>query len=156
MNPDRPEKSQDKNKPDFWSCQIRTEDKEVKNAWQEANLRVKAMVPDEGEPFYQATFRRKTLNQAGKEAVCPELVNGNMDPVDSDTVGNGSIGNIRLFQHDYAAGDGYAAGIASVLMGVQLTKHIVYVQDKEEFSKTETEVISPETKSMVEEDDVTY
>ena len=156
MDPKRPAKAKDKNKPDYWVCQVRTTDKEVKKAWQEANINATAVVPDEGEPYYKVSFKRNTINAKGEEAECPEIVNGNLDTVDPTTIGNGSIGNIRLFQHKYEAGDGFAAGISSVLMGLQLTKHIIYVKDKEEFSKTETEVISPETKSMVEEDDVTY
>jgi len=156
MDPNRPAKAKDKNKSDYWACQVRTTDKEVKKAWQEANLNVTAVVPDEGEPYFKANFRRNVIKRDGEKSQCPEVVNGNLDPVEPGTIGNGSIGNIRLFQTEYPAGDGYEAGITSILMGLQLTKHIIYVPNTEEFSKTETEVISPETKSMVEEDDVTY
>jgi len=151
-DPARPEKSTDKDKPDYWSVQVRTSDKEIKNEWEELNINVKAMVPDEGEVDYKATFRRKVINSRGEATKCPEVVNGNLDPIDPKSIGNGSVGNLILFQHDYPAGNGYAAGIASVLMKVQLTKHVVYIREDEEFAKTTTDVVSPEAKAMDETD----
>jgi len=149
MNPDRPVKSSDKDKPDYWEVQIRTEDKEIKKEWEALNINVKAVIPDDDKPpFFKAKFRRKVINSHGEEAECPLIVNGNLDVIDPTTIGNGSIGNVQLFQFNYPAGKDYAAGISSVLMKVQLTKHLVYVSNREEFDKTETETVTPEDKPM--------
>jgi len=155
LNPEKPEKSRDKDKPDYWTLQIRTTDKAVRDEWKEKNLNPKPVVPDEGEPYFKVNIRRKTVNASGKEADCPDLIDGNLNPIDPDTVGNGSVGNVRIFQYDYQ--NEFGTGIASVLMGCQLTKHILYTpQVGEEFAKATTEVVTPETKAMPEDEEDEY
>ena len=130
-----------------WECQIRTTDKNVKNAWIEAGLAPKAVVPDEGAPYWRVNLRKKSVKEDGEAASPVNVVDGQMKPVDPNSIGNGSIGNIRIFQYEFKREDG-SKGIASVLMGIQLTKHIVYVPKPrdDDFGETETEVVDDRPK----------
>jgi hypothetical protein len=75
-------------------------------------------------------------------------VNGNLVGIDPNTIGNGSICNIRIFDYPYRFKDEekgvMVEGIAIVLMAVQVIKHIVYHRKpgtKEDFEEATTEVI---------------
>lgn len=143
LNPKRPNRKLNKENP-TWEIQLRTTDKEVKKDWESKNLNVRAVVPDEGEPYFRVNLKKRSLKADGDPAEPPEVVDGDMKNVDPDTIGNGSIANVRIWQREYTDKVG-KKGIASSLMGVQLTKHIIFEQkfEREEFSKTETEVIQP-------------
>ena len=54
------------------------------------------------------------------------------------------MGNVRIFQYEHPRKDG-GKGLASVLMGIQVTKHVVYKPKprSDEFGETETEVFDP-------------
>jgi hypothetical protein len=119
--------------------------KEQKKEWESNNITVKPVVPDEGEMFYRINLRKKSFKSDGEPATPPKLVDGNLDPVDPDHIGNGSVANIRLFQYDYI-NEG-KAGVASILMGIQLTKHILYTPViADDFEKTSTSVIPEKDK----------
>jgi hypothetical protein len=143
LDPKRPNNKFNKTNP-TWECQIRTESKEVKKEWEAMNLPVKAIVPDEGPPYFRVNLRKKSI-KVDKEPASPvKVVNGALEEIDPNTIGNGSVGNIRIFQYDYTKKDG-SPGVVSVLMGVQITKHIVYKAKPrgDEFASTETETIDP-------------
>lgn len=130
-----------------WDIQIRTSSRETKKEWEALKLAVKAIVPDEGAPYYRVNMKRKSIKADGTKASPPDIVNGNLDPVDPETVGHGSIGNVRIFQYTY---DKPKPGTASVFMGLQLTKHIVRIAEArdDDFGKTDTEVVSQATKEL--------
>lgn len=141
LDPKRPSNKFNKKNP-TWECQIRTSDKNVKKAWEELKLPVKAIVPDEGNPYWRVNLRKKSIKEDGEPASPIKVVDGKMDPVNPNSIGNGSIANVRIFQYEYPK-EGGGIGIASVLMGVQLLKHIVYhpkARD-EDFEEADTEVI---------------
>jgi len=143
LDPKRPNNKFNKQNP-TWECQIRTENKDVKKQWEALNLPVKAIVPDEGNPYFRVNLRKKSF-KVDKEPASPvKVVNGSLDEIDPNTIGNGSVGNIRVFQYDYTKKDG-TPGVVSVLMGVQITKHLVYKAKSrgDEFNETETETIDP-------------
>jgi|SaaInl4_150m_RNA_FD_contig_21_1449009_length_1251_multi_4_in_0_out_0_3 hypothetical protein len=145
LMPGRPNAKFDKKNP-TWELQLRTTSKEKKKEWEALNLNVKAVIPDEdgADPFYRVNIKRKTIKADGTASKEVEVVDGNMDPVDPGSIGNGSIGNIRIFQYPYESDDG--PGIASMLMAVQLTTHIVYksaIDPDDQFGATETKVITP-------------
>jgi hypothetical protein len=143
LDPKRPNSKFNKANP-TWECQIRTEDKEVKKQWEAMNLPVKAILPDEGNPYWRVNLRKKSF-KVDKEPASPvKVVNGALEDIDPNTIGNGSIGNIRIFQYDYQKADG-TPGVVSVLMGVQITKHLVYKAKPrgDEFGMSETETIDP-------------
>lgn len=141
LDPKRPNAKFNKKNP-TWECQIRTISKEVKKQWEAMNLAVKAVVPDEGAPYFRVNLRKKSIKEDGEAASPVKVVNGHLEEIDPNTVGNGSVGNLRIFQYEYPK-EGGGKGIASVLMGVQVTKHIVYKPKPrdDDFDMTDTETI---------------
>ena len=150
VNPKRPNRKLNKENP-TWEVQLRTTDKEVKKDWESKNLNVRAIVPDDSEPYFRVNLKKRSLKADGDPADPPELVDGKRQPVDPDTVGNGSIGNVRIWQREYTDKVG-KKGVASTLMGIQLTKHIIFEQKfvQEEFGETDTEVVEPPEESTEE------
>jgi len=144
LDPKRPNNKFNKKNP-TWECQIRTSSKEVKKQWEALNLPVKTIDPDDGPIYYRVNLRKKSIKVDGEAASPIKVVNGSLEEIDSNTIGNGSIGHVRVFQYDYTKKDG-SPGIVSVLMGIQMKKHIVYKAKPrgDEFEMTETEVIEPE------------
>jgi hypothetical protein len=141
LDPKRPNARFNKENP-TWELQIRTEDKDVRKAWEALGLNVKPVVPDEGPPFWRVNLRKKKFKSNGEEAGAPDVIDGKRQKVDPNTIGNDSIGNVRIFQYTFPKGDG-TQGVATVLMGVQLTKHIMYkaAPRDDDFEETDTEVI---------------
>ena len=155
VNPKRPSAKFNKKNP-TWECQIRTTSKEKKKEWENINLNVKAIIPDEEGmlPFWRCNLRKKSLKEDGTPSSFVKVIDGDFNEVDPDTIGNGSIGNVRIFQYEYSKQEG-GKGVASVLMGIQLTKHIMYTPKPydDDFKKTETVVIAEEKEeSSVEKD----
>lgn len=142
LDPKRPNAKYNKENP-TWECQIRTTSKEVKKLWESLNLSVKAVVPDEGAPYFRVNLRKKSVKEDKEKASPVKVVNGALEDIDPNTLGNGSIGNIRIFQYEYPKNGGKERGIASVLMGIQVTKHIVYKAKPrdDDFEMTETETL---------------
>lgn len=142
--PSRPNARFNKANP-TWEVQIRTTSKDQKREWQEANLNVAAVLPDDDTPpYWRVNIKRSVLKADGTESKEVDVIDGNLDPVDPGTIGNGSIANLRVFQYEYENDDG--KGIATMLMGVQLTRHILYkptIDPEDQFQSATTEVITP-------------
>ncbi len=135
-----------------WEIEIRTKDKKIVKRWKEQNLKVKSIIPEEGEPYFKVNLRKNVTKVDGTDALPVEVVDGNKQPVKENTIGNGSLGNVRVYQYPYPTDDAGSQGIASILMGVQLTKHIVYnFIPTDDFNKCETERITPEDGEMTEQ-----
>lgn len=145
LDPKRPNAKFNKKNP-TWEVQIRTSSKEVKKEWESLGLKVKAVVPDEGDPFFRVNLRKKSVKEDGSNASPIETIDGKLNPIDPNTIGNGSVGNIRIFQYEYSNDMGQK-GIASVLMGVQVTKHIVFKQKPrdDEFGETDYTSVDPDS-----------
>ena len=153
VDPARPSTKFNKKNP-TWEVQLRTTDRAQRKEWIEGGLRVKDIVPDDGDPYFRVNLRKRTIKADGEKADPVEVVYGNMKPVDPKTIGNKSRGNVRVFQYDYENEDG-VKGVANVLMGIQLTKHIMYTPPPrdDEFGEDETEIIDepPEDEEEAEE-----
>jgi hypothetical protein len=151
LDPKRPNARFDKNNPS-WEAQIRTTSKEQKKEWEELGLRVSAVIPDEDDakPFYKVNLRKRKYRADGTEGEAPDVVDGNLQPVDPNTIGNGSIGNIRIYQYESKQD---STKLVSVLMRIQLVKHIVYQHSEpnDEFEQIETEVVHVEPQEGSEE-----
>lgn len=151
LDPKRPNGRYNKENP-TWELQIRTEDKDVKKAWEALGLRVKPIIPDEegAKPYYRVNLRKSSFKKSGEAAQPVEVVDGNLEPIDPRIIGNGSIGNVRIFQYEYPASGGGTLK-ASVLMKVQITKLIKYTptaqEEREDFAQTDYEVVDPDTAS---------
>ena len=125
LDPLRPNAKYNKDNP-TWELQIRTTDKAEKATWVEMGLAVKAILPDDGAPYWRVNLRKKSI-KSSKEAAAPvEVLDADLNPLDPNTIGNGSIGNLRIFQYEYPKADG-SRGLACVLMGVQVITHVMYV-----------------------------
>ena len=85
-----------------------------------------------------------SIKEDKSEASPVKVLNGALEEIDPTSIGNGSIGNVRLFQYEYPKASG-GKGTASVLMGVQVTKHIIYKAKPrdDDFGMTDTETIQP-------------
>jgi hypothetical protein len=141
LDPRRPNSRFNKQNP-TWEVQVRTTSKETKKEWIKNNLSVKDVVPEDGPPYFRVNLRKKSIKVNGDEASPVNVVDGKLQPVDPNSIGNGSVANIRIFQYEYQKQDG-SVGIVSVLMGVQLTKHVVYVPKPrdDEFTETDSVVV---------------
>jgi hypothetical protein len=153
LDPKRPAKKFSPKNP-TWELQIRTKDKEVKKSWEALNLKVKpVMDKDDNLDYYRVNLKKKSLKEVSKDVFEPtapvQVVDGKGADVDPNSIGNGSIASIRIFQHNYTF-EG-KTGISSVLMAVQLIKHKLYIpKPMEEFEEAETEVLPPDDDEVAE------
>ena len=170
LDPKYPNASFDKTNP-TWEVQLRTTNLEQKREWEQLGFKPKLLVgkdgtPEEGEPLltedgkkqWRINLKRKSLkrDKDTKEMVPADpvkVVNGHLDDIEPTSIGNGSVGNIRIYQYEYTKADG-AQAVASVLMQIQVVKHIVYKAParEDDFEMTETETIIPEVSE--DEDEV--
>ena len=138
LDPANPNSRFDKDNP-TWEAQIRTKDKAVAKSWKDNNLRV---TPDENDDgvFYRANLKKKSKKRDGSAMAPVNVVAGDLSPIDPSTIGNGSIANMSVFQYDYKVSG--KEGIASMLMGVQITTLNEYKPVPKEggFSPTEFKV----------------
>ena len=149
-----------------WEVQLITSDPAQKEEWAGHGLRPKLMVgkegaPNEGEPILNAKGQKQwkltlTKNSLKEEdgvmvkAKPVEVVDGNCDEVDPNTIGNGSVCNVRvyLYQYDSTKRPG-TKDTGHILMGIQVLKHIVYTpKPREGFGKAETTRIVPQSEEM--------
>jgi len=146
VNPKKPNTRFSKVKPS-WDVQLRTTDKVQKKEWEAANIKVKAIVPDEGETYFSANLRKKCVKADGSNGAPPTIIDGELNDVDPTSIGNGSIGHVRVYQYEAPKDEG-GTQIVSVLMGIQLIHHIVYVPKvhDDDFEEQEggTTVVNPE------------
>ena len=142
LNPKRPNARYNKKNP-TWEVQLRTTSVTVKKHWEAMHLKPKAVLNEEAGTvdYYRVNLRRKSIKADGEPSDPVKVVNGALEPIDPDTIGNGSIGNIRIFQYEYKNDDG--EGVATVLMAIQLTKHVVYTRTAgdDDFDMEETETV---------------
>lgn len=120
-----------------WDVQIRTTDINQKREWDMKGIRTKLMVhsegdlegtpilTDDGKKQWKATLRKKTIKKDGSKADPVEVVDAKLRPIDPNTIGNGSIGDVLVYQYDIPKPtDGNK--VANILIGIQVKKHIIY------------------------------
>lgn len=142
-DPKRPSAAFNKKNP-TWEVQIRTSDPAQRDEWTAQNLKPKLMVYKDGtkdtegndvsgEPIknaegkrqWRVNLKKKSITKDGEKASPVKVVTGDLEDIDPNTIGNGSVANVRIYQYEYKVDE--KAGIATVLMGLQLRKHKVYV-----------------------------
>ena len=75
--------------------------------------------------FVSASLKRKAIKADGSENGKVRVVNAEAQPMENvDQIGNGSRGNVIVFQYEYS--NSGRTGIASSLTAVQVTKLEVY------------------------------
>jgi hypothetical protein len=153
LDPERPNAKYDKERPS-WECQIRTIDREQKKEWANLGLNVKAVIPDDSPSYFRVNLKKKSIKADGTLSDPVDFFDGNLEPItDYTCVGNGSIGNVRIAMYNYVNKENEPAK-TPVLIGVQVTKHIVYTPDRSaDFVKQETEIVYPDPKEMEVDED---
>lgn len=161
-DPQNPNARLNKENP-TWEVQCRTSDPAQRDEWAAIGIRAKLMVHKEnakneagedisGEPVlnengkkqWKINLKKRSLDKKKQPAQPVKVVNGALDPIDPNSIGNGSIGNIKIFQYEYTKADG-TNGLAPVLMEIQITKHIVYKRKPgESFDQETTETVMPD------------
>ena len=144
LDPKRPNARFNKERP-TWELQLRTSDISQKKQWEAEKLKVKTEVDeDTGKPVFVANLRKASIKSDGSAADPVEVLDGNLEALNPRRIGNGSIGNVRLFQYEFELNG--TKRTASVLMGVQVTTLKEYVSKPiAEFAPAgDTKVIKPE------------
>jgi len=141
LDPKRPNSKFNKENP-TWEVQLRTTDKEEMKRWKALSLRVKPVMPDEGEPYFACNLRKRSKKRDGSSANAPKVVDHKLDELDPRTIGNGSKGNIRVYQYEST----YDGSTVSMLQAVQITEHVVYEpverDPEDDFQVTKGKVIN--------------
>ena len=140
-NPGRPSTKMDPNNPQ-WECQVRTTDLAVKDAWEAQGFKPKFQIPKGKGPadgFYRMNFSKRAFKKDGSEAKPVEVVTGNLQPLNPDTIGNGSVGNLRLLSRDALDRGGQPVKYYS-LAGIQVTRLKPYTPTNQGFGNTGYEV----------------
>ena len=102
-----------------WELQMRTRNKDEAKKWKEDfYLNTKTEEDDEGV-FYKTNVKRKALKKDGDQNTAPDVLDNAKAAIDGNKVGNGSTGNVMLFQYPYDVGG--RKGVASILSKVQVT-----------------------------------
>jgi len=150
LDPKKPNAMFDQNNP-TWEVQIRTRNKAQAKQWKDMDINVKTDDDDDGV-FYKASLKKKTLKRDGNPQNPVNLVGGDLSPIDPNTLGNGSIGNVRIYQYEYNVGG--RKGIASMLMAVQVTTLREYTPKprEDDFAIEEMEVIKVADNQSVDDD----
>ena len=154
LDPKRPNSKFNSENPS-WEIQIRSRDKKVAQSWKELKLNVKADEDDNGL-FYKVNLKKKSKKRDGEPQQPVTLVDGQLNPLDPNTIGNGSVANVRVFQYEYEVGG--QKKTASMLMAVQVTKLFEYTPKprEDEFEMTDTEVVKLADNQIIDEDDVSF
>ena len=149
LDPARPNERYDKENPK-WEVQMRTSDYAQVEELRDLGIKMRMIVhkegaPQEGEPVlndagekqWRFNFKKGSIKgpkQGGGPADPPTVVDGDLNPIDPTTIGNGTIANLDVFQYGYGEGK-----TACVLMGVQITKLMYYKQKVQGFAKADQE-----------------
>jgi hypothetical protein len=127
MDPENPVKPFDKMQ---WEVQLRTTDKAIASEWKKKGMPVK-QGEHEGNKYFQMNLKKLAVSAAGKTLSPPKCVDGKLKPLDSTTVGNGSIANVQFSPREWSMGG--KEGIVFDLMAIQVTKLVEYSGSSMEF-----------------------
>ena len=103
-----------------YEMQIATTNKAVADEWSANYLTVK-----EKDGVFSVGLKRKAFKQDGKDNGKPKVVTADLQPLPEGTmIGNGSIGNVRVYQYPYDVAG--RKGTGSSLTAIQVTTLIEY------------------------------
>ncbi len=84
-----------------WTTEMRTRDKDQSENWKAAGLNVKTK-DDEDGLFWACTVKKPTHTKDGRPQVAPPVVGKDKMPfADPDSIGNGTVANIKIHTFDY-------------------------------------------------------
>ena len=104
--------------PQF-ELQVATTDKAKADEMTANNLKVKEI-----DGKFVVSLKRKAVKADGSDNGAPRVVGLDKSPIDGSKIGNGSKGNVIVFQYEYNAAG--RTGIASSLTAVQVTDMVEY------------------------------
>ena len=110
---------------DAWELQIRTNSEETATEWALEHINVKKH--DEGY-FYANLKRYAQSPKTGKKYAKPIIVGKEKEKIEGVMIGNGSKGNVKVFQYDYS--NAGKSGTATQFVAVQVTDLIEYKADE--------------------------
>ena len=102
-----------------WELQIATTDADKAAELKENHLNVK-----EKDGKFIVSLKRKAKKSDGSDNTPVRVVDGQLNEIKGGSIGNGSVGNVMVFQYPYEAVG--RKGIASSLSGVQVTELVEY------------------------------
>ena len=100
-----------------WELQIATTDKAIADSWSQNHLTVKQDKTDSSK--FTVSLKRKAVKADGSANGPVKVVDAQAQPfADVSTIGNGSIGNVVVYQYPYETAG--RSGIASSLTAIQI------------------------------------
>jgi hypothetical protein len=161
LDPKRPNARYNADNP-TWELQLRTTDPAQAKEWTDLGLNVaplakgkkavdeagvsvagELILDKDGKKQWRVNLQRRSKKRDGEPQTPVVVVNGHLEPVDPNTIGDGSIANVTVFQYP---GKKDPTATVSMLSQVQLLKHKVYTRKP---SDDDFEVMDYET---IEED----
>jgi hypothetical protein len=118
-----------------WDVQNRTRDKTAAKEMQEKYYLTMKKEEDEQGDYWKANIKRKAIKNDGGKNTPPDVVDGNKQSINGNSIGNGSVGNVMLFQYPYDVAG--RKGVASMLSKVQVVDLKLYQPD----SGTDFEIV---------------
>ena len=111
-----------------WELQIATTDEAVAKEWADNFLKVNH---DKESGKYSVNLKRKATYKSRDSGALEnntpvKVVDHNVNPIDATRLGNGSKGNVLLWQRPYENKAAKRKGISTILTGVQVTKFVAY------------------------------
>lgn len=100
-----------------YELQIATTNKAQAEEWKANHLNVKP--PKEGSESFTVSLKRKAMKADGSDNGAPRVVGSDAQPIDAGKLGNGSTGNVIIYQMYYK--NAGREGISNSLTAVQVT-----------------------------------
>lgn len=102
-----------------WELQVATSDKAKAKELKDNFFNVK-----EKDGKFFVSLKRKAIKSDGSQNTPVRVVDGSLNPINAKSIGNGSVGNVIVFQYPYETAG--RKGVASSLSGVQITELVEY------------------------------
>jgi len=106
-----------------WEIQVATKDEKVAKDWKDNYLNVKEGTGD-NKGTWSVQLKRKVKKADGSENGKVRVVGRDAKPIEATNLGNGSKGNVILYQYPYDAMG--RKGVATSLTAVQVSNFIEY------------------------------
>ena len=120
--------------PDQWELQIATRDKTKADELRANHFNVK-----EKDGVFTVSLKRKTVKASGEANVPVRVVDAATNPIENVSIlGNGSRGNVIVFQYEYEDRVSKTTKVASSLTAVQVVDFKEYRPDGADFDVIET------------------
>lgn len=123
-----------------WELQVATKDKKVAKELSQNYLNVK-----EKDGVYTVSLKRKAMKSDGTANTPPRVVDGNRQELNMEDVmiGNGSVGNVIIYQYNYDVAG--RKGVGCSLSAIQ-------VVELKQYTGTDFDIIDGPTSAPIEDE----